>query len=251
MRLMLFLFLLWNTSWAFAIEQDAVELLAQSKQLLVVFTPSWEAVNGSLQLYQRAQRGARWVRIGKSVPVVVGKNGLGWGNELASNQWPGPLKKEGDGRSPVGAFSVGPAFGFASAAGASMKLAYFPLTKNSVCIDDERSRYYNQLLDSSLIGKPDWSSAELMRQVPLYKWGAVVQYNTKHPVAGVGSCIFLHSWRKPSKGTAGCVAMMEAQLLAIVTALNPAQKPVIVLLSAPAYQRLKNKWDLPKLNIHN
>jgi len=247
MRLILFISLFLFASLASAAQQSAAKLLEQSKQLVVVFTPNWQSVNGKLQLYQRARPASAWVAIGNPLPVVVGRKGLGWGVELAKNKWPGPVKKEGDERSPVGVFGLGPVFGYESYPSTPIKLDYFPLTETSVCVDDEKSHYYNQVLDSSKIQKPDWSSGEQMRQVPLYNWGSVIQYNSEAAVSGAGSCIFLHIWRGIDRGTAGCVAMDETQLVKLLATLDPDQKPLVVLLSEPAYQLIKKEWDLPQL----
>jgi D-alanyl-D-alanine dipeptidase len=224
----------------------SAESLAESTQILVVMTPSWEASQGKLQLYQRANTRAPWRAKGEAIPVVVGKNGLGWGLDPKTSQFPGPFKQEGDGRSPVGIFGLGPLFGFEEQPSPSFKLAYLPLKETTVCVDDEKSNYYNQLVDSSTLEKPDWSSGELMRQVPLYYWGAVIQYNPKPAKPHAGSCIFLHTWRASDKGTAGCVAMEQSHLVAVLNALDSTKKPLLVLLSKPAYELVKKRWSLPQ-----
>lgn len=246
MRIIFMLGLALWSSLAFCLPSSSAQLLKDSEQMLVVLTPGWESMKGKMQFFQRPGPGAQWEKVGNPVPVVVGRSGLGWGAELAKNNWPGPVKKEGDGRSPVGVFKLGPAFGFEPAVGDQIKLDYFPLTDTSVCVDDGNSQYYNQLVDSSKIAKPDWTSGEQMRQIPLYKWGSVIQYNMDHPVAGSGSCIFLHIWRGEDKGTAGCVALDENQLTAFLSQLKPAQKPVMAILSEPALLIVKKEWDLPE-----
>ena len=177
MRFMFVVILALFSSLAVCLPQSDAQRLEQSEQLLVVLTPGWESFKGKMQLYQRAKPRAQWRKAGAAMDVVVGQGGLGWGVGLAKNNWPGPVKKEGDGRSPVGVFKLGPAFGFAAAPGDQIKLDYFPLTETSVCVDDGHSHYYNQLLARSKITKPDWASGEQMRQVRLYNWGSVIQYN--------------------------------------------------------------------------
>jgi len=65
-------------------------------------------------------------------------------------------------------------------------------------------------------------------------------------VPGNGSCIFLHIWRGPGQGTAGCTAMPEEILLDTIHWLNSkAPNAVLVQLPDSEYQRLKAKWSLP------
>ena len=96
-------------------------------------------------------------------------------------------------------------------------------------MDDPASAYYNRVFDAdTLSAAMDWRSAESMRRdlAPgddLYRWGLVVRYNDQAE-AGAGSCIFLHVWRGPGSPTAGCTAMAEEDLLAILAWLDP--KPV-------------------------
>jgi len=230
-----------------AASPNPAPLLQQSEQLLFVFTPNWKSIQGQLQLYQRAKPTLAWKKVGNPKSVVIGQQGMGWDLAFAKQQWPGPLKTEGDYRTPAGIFKLGPAFGFAKTPDATLKLGYIPLTKTTVCVDDGRSHYYNQLLDAARIPTPDWTSSEAMRNVPFYNRGAVIQYNREPRVAGSGSCIFLHRWRDRRHGTAGCVAMDEKQLRSLLNALHPQQKPVLVILSAPAYAVVKKQWNLPPL----
>jgi len=230
--------------------QAATPLLEQSQQLILVLTPDWDSFKGQLQVYQRSQQHKAWRKQGASISVVVGRQGMAWGYDLAKNNWPGPIKKEGDLRTPMGIFKLSPAFGFDTQP-QTFKMDYFQVDENSVCVDDKNSQYYNQLVDASKISQRDWKSAEWMRQIPFYQWGARVQYNTDHPQAGAGSCIFFHIWQSPEHGTAGCVAMAASSLLKVLTELDPAQNPVVVLLTLPVYADVKNAWNLPHvLNNH-
>jgi len=50
----------------------------------------------------------------RSNPRELGRAGLAWGLGLHGNPpFPGPIKREGDGRSPAGAFELSSAFGYA------------------------------------------------------------------------------------------------------------------------------------------
>ena len=55
------------------------DALARSTQIIVVTTSNWDAVEGRLQRFERANAHAEWHPAGEPIPIVVGKNGLGWG----------------------------------------------------------------------------------------------------------------------------------------------------------------------------
>ena len=220
-------------------------LPTKSGQCLVVLTDSWKATRGELIAWERTGV-SPWRRRGSSVPVRVGKTGLAWGRGLLHDQTlPGPHKMEGDDKAPAGFFHLGTAFGYAGEAPAT-KMAYLPLSNNIVGVDDPASRYYNQLVDQSKIGRPDWRSAEKMILSDVrYKWGSVVKHNVP-PKAGAGSCIFLHVWKDAQTATTGCTAMPEKAIVDLIQWLDPARHPLLIQLPAPIYKELRAKWDLPE-----
>jgi D-alanyl-D-alanine dipeptidase len=160
-------------------------------------------------------RESAWRMVGEPIPVVVGWAGVG-------------PKREGDGRSPEGVFDLGPVFGYARQAPPSLlgsALPYLPMSAGAICVDDPASVYYNRIFDPDTLPEAvraakDWSSFESMRRDlahgdDLYKWGVVAGYN-QEAEPGSGSCIFLHVWRGPDSPTAGCTAMAEDDLLAVL-----------------------------------
>ena len=64
--------------------------LAQARQLIVVTTRGWNDVPGTLQRYERTKVRASWRAVGAAVPIVVGRNGLGWGRGVNA-----PVKRDG------------------------------------------------------------------------------------------------------------------------------------------------------------
>jgi D-alanyl-D-alanine dipeptidase len=223
--------------------------LRRSRQLIVVTTPGWDAVGGTLRRFERESARGSWSQAGARVPVVVGRAGLGWGAGLAAaDSDAGPSKREGDGRAPAGVFRLGPAFGFAPRGEASwLRVAYRPLTPAVECVDDTDSRHYNLVVDRNALKSADWNSSERMREVEGYRWGLVVGHNAAPPVAGLGSCIFLHVWAGPDKGTAGCTALEQVNLEALLRWLDPAKTPLLVQLPEAEYARLRGVWRLPAL----
>jgi D-alanyl-D-alanine dipeptidase len=221
--------------------------LGRARQLILVTTRDWDTVGGMLRRFERRSARGSWSQVGGEVPVVVGRAGLGWGKGLVEvNLAAGPHKREGDGKAPAGIFPLGPAFGFASAREAVwLRLPYNPLTPSTECVDDTASRHYNLIVDRGALKAADWNSSERMREIEGYRWGLVVEHNAAPPVAGLGSCIFLHVWAGPEKGTAGCTAMEQPNLEALLRWLDPSKGPLLVQLPEGEYTRLRGEWRLP------
>jgi D-alanyl-D-alanine dipeptidase len=235
------------------------DAFASSTQLIVVTTASWDAVDGRLQRYQRTSAHGAWGPVGDSFAIVVGKHGLGWGVGVMAAAAEGrsatdPVKKEGDGKSPAGVFQLGTAFGAAPEILSGSKMRYLELTPSIECVDDVSSRHYNRLVDRSKTAEIDWKSSEHMRDVgEAYRMGIVVDHNgiagpeSKPPVRGGGSCIFLHIWQGPGHGTAGCTAMAPGEMEGLLRWLDPKRKPLLVQLTAGEYARVMKSWKLPEV----
>jgi len=215
------------------------QLLSGAGQAIVVTTPGWNSVDGTLQRYEKSE--GKWLPVGVRVPIVVGKNGLAWDGVAEPPK--AEIKREGDGRSPAGIFTLGDAFGFSPSA-PDLKLSYRHLTDSIECVDDPSSSSYNELVDRQQLPSPDWNSSEKMRTVDQYQHGVIVNYNDER-LPGAGSCIFMHIWSGPGHGTAGCTAMEEETLLEMLSWLDPEKKPVIIQLPAKIYKDLKSSWSLP------
>jgi|ERR1700722_1951628 len=243
-----------------AVSAQAAEpyALKQSTQMIVVTTPDWNAVQGTLQRYDRANPQDDWRPVGEPIAIVVGQSGVGWGIGVVATDNPkvrlasDPVKKEGDGRSPAGVFSLGTAFGDTSQPLAGLKTPYLQLTPSIECVDDSSSQYYNRVVDRSAV-VPDWNSSEHMRNIgEAYRWGIVVGHNggdmksgANPPVPGGGSCVFLHIWGSATRGTAGCTAMSQNQLETLLAWLDPMRKPLLVQVPVSVYGRLTRRWELP------
>jgi L,D-peptidoglycan transpeptidase YkuD (ErfK/YbiS/YcfS/YnhG family) len=227
----------------------APDPLRDSRQCVLVLSPDWNSTTGVLRAYERKSAEAAWKTRGAGIPVVLGKNGLGWGLGLVdAKDGRGPRKIEGDNKVPAGIFRLGPAFGYAPAGAARwIKLPYVPLTAQTEAIDDPRSRYYNRLIERSKIARVDWRSSEQMRRTgDLYKWGVVVAHN---PAAkpDAGSCIFMHIWKNSSTPTTGCTAMAEQDLLRLLRWLEPRAHPILAQMPSPYYATLQSKYRLPAI----
>ena len=229
-----------------AAADPAPRVLESARQLLVVTTPDWNTVAGELRRYERASADGTWQAVGAPVGIVVGKNGTAW-DPAVRPSIPGPTKREGDGRSPAGAFALGTAFGLSAPAEAAwLKLPYVQEVATLECVDDAASAHYNRLVDRAAVASVDWTSSEKMAEVgEAYRWGVVVEYNTSPPVPGQGSCIFLHVSPTPGTGTAGCTAMPASALDEVMRWLDPHQSPVLVQMPTAAMAPLVGPWKLP------
>ena len=125
------------------------------KQMLLVITDSPTSTKGELVYFERESDDSPWQNISNTIPVVLGRNGLGWGNGLNSiDSSKLPMKTEGDGRSPAGVFELGAAFGYASADEmGGLNISYIPITEMVECIDDIKSSYYNMIVSRDEIEK--------------------------------------------------------------------------------------------------
>ena len=216
-----------------------------ARQLVVVTTPAWDSISGTLRRYARASASAPWRAVGGPVPIVVGQTGLAWGND-ALGRPRDPRKREGDGRAPAGRFPLRTAFGFAPTPPVDwVRLPYVALDEETECVDDTASAHYNTVVDRGAVPRVDWTSAERMRSIDLYRLGVIVDYNARPVRRGRGSCIFLHIWRSAGSPTSGCTAMPAADLETIVRWLDPAHRPMLVQLPAAEYTRLREVWSLP------
>ena len=120
-----------------------------------------------------------------------------------------------------------------------------PLTATTVCVNDQSSRYYGWIENPANFRPPDadWKSSEHMRRSDdLYRWGIFVSYDMPPPG---GSCIFLHVWDGPGKGTVGGTAMASGDIEDIVKWVDGRGRAVLVQVPQAEYDRLKEHWFLP------
>lgn len=223
-------------------------LLADAPQLVLGTSAGWDDRSVTLQRYER--RAGVWVAVGEPVPGVLGRSGAAWGRGLhgagAPAERTGPIKQEGDGRSPAGAFRILRAFGYDDATPEPGALPYQRVDASWRCVDDAASTHYNDVLDADGV-TVDWASAEEMRRGDdLYRWVIEIDHNAASgdaPVPRGGSCIFFHVWSGPDGATAGCTAMAEPDITALLAWLRPGA--VYVLLPEAERAALAAAWGLP------
>jgi L,D-peptidoglycan transpeptidase YkuD (ErfK/YbiS/YcfS/YnhG family) len=149
---------------------------------------------------------------GASSAVVYAFERIGdaWVERVRTNGFVGRngasrAKKEGDGKTPIGFFSFGAAFGTADDPGSATP--YAKLKDGDLWVDDPKSKHYNRWVKKGST-EQDWSSAEdLSKETVAYKYAIAINYNTDPVVKGNGSAIFLHC--STNRPTAGCVSVPE------------------------------------------
>ena len=185
--------------------------VTSSSQAIVVTAAGYRRTSAVLTAYQRVGSGWR-VAFGPWT-AYVGYNGFA----------PPGDKREGDGRTPSGTYGFGFFFGVNPDPG-----VHFPYRRvtgaDIVWDDDPASPLYNQWVDSTQHSAG--ANPEPMDVQPNYDYGAVIAYNTA-ATPGLGSAIFLHVARVAE--TTGCVALPAADLVPLLTWLQPAARPVIVM----------------------
>ncbi len=236
------------SAWATPATPPAPLPWRDARQLVLVLTDGWDATQGTLQRFEWKDN--QWRAAGDAAPISVGRNGAAWGLGLHPEQGEGPRKQEGDGRAPAGVFTLGEAFGYA--AKGETALPYRAMQATSYCIDVPDSPLYNRIIDTRETGEAAAKgSTEPMRLDlhnngdPRYREGLVIGHNATATPRG-GSCIFAHLWRTPGEATAGCTAMAAETMDALFAWLQPAERPVFVLLPRAEYARLARDWQLPE-----
>ncbi len=149
-------------------------------RVLVVLAAARGTTTAVMTAWQRdAAQG--WRRALGPWPVRVGGEGFAA---------PG-TKREGDRRSPTGVFPLPFAFGSGPRPD-GLRVPWRPLAMPfAVWVDDPRSRYYNELVDTRHIPRGAAGASNPLRT---YTLAAAVGYNARR-TPGLGSAIFLHADR--------------------------------------------------------
>jgi L,D-peptidoglycan transpeptidase YkuD (ErfK/YbiS/YcfS/YnhG family) len=202
-----------------------------AQRLILVTAERMNATAATLQLFERTAPGGPWRAVHRAEPALLGKAGMGWSHFFRRLARAGePIKVEGDKRAPAGVYAAGRSFGTL----ASARPGYLHVTPDTVCVHDLASPAYNTITTRGAVG-PRVGVENMSRVLPMYRRGIVVDYPTDAK-ARAGSCIFIHVWRSPSTGTAGCVALPQARVEALQEFSAPGA--AIAILPRAALARL-------------
>lgn len=167
------------------------------------------------RLYAQEHMSSCWETVIGPIDVVIGRNGF----------VPPGAKREGDGMTPSGIFSLMAVFGYHPSIPTSMP--YHQVSDEDVWVDDPNSIDYNTMTKK---GHTAAASFERMkRDDDLYEYGIITDFNFDPVVKGKGSAIFIHVWGGAGSYTSGCVAMSKENLIKILEWLDPMKKPLVIL----------------------
>jgi len=130
-------------------------------------------------------------------------------------------KKEGDKKTPKGIFEIENLYFRQDRKKKPFTLLKCIKIKKNMgwCNDMRFPQKYNKLF----IIKKKIKHEKLKRKDYKYDYLIPVKYNFKKPVAGLGSCIFIHL-TKNYKPTAGCIALKEKDFLIMVKLIKKNSK---------------------------
>ena len=166
------------------------------------------------KLYAMEKLGDKWQMAFEPFNAVIGRNGFAAAGE----------KREGDGKTPSGIYSLKITFGYDEST--KTKMPYRQALADDIWVDDPNADDYNRWVKKQ---ETHVASYEIMkRDDNLYKYGIIIEYNTDPIIKGNGSAIFLHIWKAEGIPTAGCVAVSEENILKILDWLDPAASPLII-----------------------
>jgi D-alanyl-D-alanine dipeptidase len=213
--------------------------LATAKRLVLVTAETMNDMAATMRLYERASAGGNWRALGAAEPALIGKTGMGWSPFFAQLARRGePIKIEGDKRAPAGIYPIGRSFGTL----ASSRPNHLQLTPDTICVNDPSSPAYNTIALRSRIG-PAVRAENMSKALPMYRRGLLLDYPTDARKKA-GSCIFIHVWRSPITGTAGCVAVPEPRVEVLQKFSEDGA--VLAILPRGAVDRLRG--CLPQIN---
>ena len=134
-------------------------------------------------------------------------------------------KIEGDKKTPRGVFNLGNLY-FRKDRNhqPNTKIKCIPIKKNWGWSDDlKNKKHYNKLVDI----QNGLKCEKLFRRDNKYDFLIPILYNTKNPVLGKGSAIFLHLTKNYRK-TLGCIALKKKDFLILLKLINKKTKIKIV-----------------------
>ena len=134
--------------------------------------------------------------------------------------------KEGDKKTPTGAFRITMAFGIKKSPGTA-GISYTKLNKYYYWSGEEET--YNTFVDVRDLGRTWMAGEHLISYVPFYNYALAMDFN-KEGVYKKGSAIFMHCTKPGRYYTAGCVAIAESKMKKVVK--NTTRKTMIFIYPA-------------------
>ncbi|MEV4636593.1 L,D-transpeptidase family protein [Actinoplanes sp. NPDC049548] len=206
-----------------------------SRQVVVVTGTGRTSSYATLRAYQKDSDGI-WRQTFAGMPARNGYAGWAWASR----------RVQGTGTTPIGTFRLTSAFGLKANPGIRVK--YTRADSNDYWVGDNRDPKTYNMFQPRASSTRTWRKGESERLAAYpvqYEYAAVIDFNrpsastitwdarhaqyvTSRPVnVKRGSAIFLHI--NGAGSTAGCVSLRRADLLKVLTWLDPAAAPRIVM----------------------
>jgi L,D-peptidoglycan transpeptidase YkuD (ErfK/YbiS/YcfS/YnhG family) len=194
---------------------DELASTGGAQQVIVVDAPN--AASTTATLFTFENDGSGWYQVFAPMPALDGVNG-----------WiPGPQRREGDGATPEGMYAIGSTM-YGTGPDPGTLFPYHQLACGDWWDEDPASAGYNTFQHVACGSEPYFAgdSEALWTEGNAYPSMAVIDFNT--PSTGpIGSGIFLHA--DIGAPTQGCVSLPYGDLIQVLTWLNPARHPVVVM----------------------
>jgi L,D-peptidoglycan transpeptidase YkuD (ErfK/YbiS/YcfS/YnhG family) len=186
-----------------------------AQQVVVVDAPN--ATSTTATLFTFENDGSGWYQVFAPMPALDGVNG-----------WtPGPQRREGDGTTPEGIYAIASTM-YGTEPDPGTLFPYHQLVCGDWWDEDPTSAAYNTFQHVACGSEPTFAgdSEALWTEGNAYPSMAVIDFNT--PSTGpIGSGIFLHA--NIGAPTQGCISLPYGDLIQVLTWLNPARHPVVVM----------------------
>jgi len=210
--------------------------LSDSRQVIVISGVSRTSSYATAYTYQLAADGKTWKAKFSGVPARVGYAGWAWASKRVQDT----------GTTPMGTFRISATFGLKPNPGTKMQ--YKLADSNDYWVGDNKDAKTYNLFQPSASSKRTWRTGEAERLAAYptqYEHAAIINFNrpaaasvtwdavreqyvTSKPAnTKLGSAIFLHV--NGAGSTAGCVSLRRADLIKVLTWLDPDQHPRIVM----------------------
>jgi L,D-peptidoglycan transpeptidase YkuD (ErfK/YbiS/YcfS/YnhG family) len=191
-----------------------------TRQVIVVHAPGFDSTNATLEAFNRTTAG--WQPAFGAMPARIGTKGFS------------DSKHEGDLTTPTGVYGIGGTM-YGLSANPGVRYGYHRLVADDYWNENPATAGYNTFVHGS---NPGGASEALWQVSPQYDHFAVINYNVPVRAADPprGSGIFLHVMVS-GRSTAGCVAIAQADLVKVLTWLDPGAAPRIVMAPDSALSR--------------
>lgn len=147
---------------------------------------------------------------GTLLPCIIGKGGIS------------STKREGDGATPTGVHRITGMLYRPDRLPPPAPWAR-PIGPRDLWSDDGADEAYNSLVTAPY----GFSHERLRRADPLYDLVLVLDWNMAPAIAGRGSAIFIHQWRRPGYPTEGCIAFSRRDLHWLASRVVPGTRVLV------------------------